>query len=236
LNSVNYQKELDKVLSGIEAAKTRPQLLLHSCCAPCSSYCLVYLRKWFDITCFYYNPNITDKDEYELRVNELKRLVDELNKDPLILVNDANGGVKLFEDSKEALNGLGTISVIEGAYEPDLFFERVRQMNLALEKEGGRRCEMCFDMRLSKAYEIARQNDFDYFTSSLTISPLKNAKTLNEIGYNLCSKAGDNELKWLPSDFKKRNGYKISVELCERYDMYRQNYCGCVFSQNEQNN
>lgn len=246
MNNVNYQKELDKVLCGIEQSKTRPRLLLHSCCAPCSSYCLVYLRKWFDITCYYYNPNITDKDEYELRINELKRLVSELNRDPLVLVSDEHGGVKLSIASEDILSELGTIQVIEGAYEPSLFFEKVREGNLALEKEGGKRCVMCFDMRLSKAYEMAKNMGFDYFTTSLTISPLKNARILNEIGYVLCREACDSGsengqtdnavsgLKWLPSDFKKKNGYKISVELCERYGMYRQNYCGCVFSQNVQ--
>lgn len=197
--NVNYQKELDKIISEISEKNITPTLLLHSCCAPCSSYVLTYLAEYFKITVFYYNPNIYPESEYAYRVNEVKRLIEEIP-------------VK------------NKISFIEGEYNPDLFFETVK--GLENEKEGGERCFKCYDMRIKEASEIAKKNGFDYYTTTLSISPHKNAEKLNEIG----EKYADENTRHLPSDFKKKNGFKESVRLSEKYNLYRQNYCGCVFS------
>ena len=200
-NNVNHQKELEKIIASLEG---RPKLLLHSCCAPCSSYCLIYLLPHFDITCFYYNPNITDKDEYEKRTAELHRLVAMLNEE--------------YSSS---------IEVIDGPYEPDKFVSAAEGGGLATCPEGGDRCRMCFSMRLGKAYEAAVAGGFEYFTTTLTISPLKNAEVINTIGY------GIGGTMWLPSDFKKHDGFRQSIELSRKYGLYRQNYCGCEYSKNK---
>ena len=197
--NVNYQKKLDKLISEISEKNITPTLLLHSCCAPCSSYVLTYLAEYFKITVFYYNPNIYPESEYAYRVNEVKRLIEELP-------------VK------------NKISFIEGEYNPDLFFEAVK--GLENEEEGGERCFKCYDLRIKEASEIAKKNGFDYYTTTLSISPHKNAEKLNEIG----EKYADENTRHLPSDFKKKNGFKESVRLSEKYNLYRQNYCGCVFS------
>lgn len=197
--SINYQRELDKIISEISEKNITPTLLLHSCCAPCSSYVLTYLAEYFKITVFYYNPNIYPESEYTYRVNEVKRLIEELP-------------VK------------NKISFIEGEYNPDLFFETVK--GFEDEKEGGERCFKCYDLRIKEAAEIAKREGFDYYTTTLSISPHKNAGKLNEIG----EKYADETTKHLPSDFKKKNGFKESVRLSEKYNLYRQNYCGCVFS------
>lgn len=199
---VNYQNELDKI---IEKLDNRPKLLLHACCAPCSSYCLEYLGKYFDITVFFYNPNITEKDEYDKRVIEEKRLIDILN-------NKYNYDIKC----------------VEGSYDLDLFLQLTKGMEEC--PEGGDRCGVCFALRLEESAKYASTNGFDYFTTSLTISPLKNAERLNNIGQSAGAKYG---VDFLPSDFKKRNGYKRSVELSAEYGLYRQNYCGCRFSKLE---
>lgn len=204
--NVNYAKELDKIIRTLDH---RPKLLLHSCCAPCSSYCLIYLLEHFDITCFYYNPNITDAGEYEKRVAELRRLVDTLN-------------------DEYSLTDSCSIKIIEGDYEPDRFVRAAEEGDLTSCPEGGERCRMCFGMRLGKTYEEACSEGFEYFTTTLTISPLKDAKLINSIGYTL-SEGSDGPL-WLPSDFKKNDGYKQSIELSRKYDLYRQNYCGCEYS------
>jgi len=196
---VNYQKKLDKIISEISEKNIIPTLLLHSCCAPCSSYVLTYLAEYFKITVFYYNPNIYPESEYSYRVSEVKRLIEELP-------------VK------------NKISFIEGEYNPDLFFETVK--GLENEKEGGERCFKCYDLRIREASEIAKREGFDYYTTTLSISPHKNAEKLNEIG----EKYADENTRHLPSDFKKKNGFKESVRLSEKYNLYRQNYCGCVFS------
>lgn len=205
MNKVNYQKTLEKILEGLAINKDIPRkrLLLHACCAPCSSYVLEYLREYFDITVLYYNPNITDREEYDKRVDELKRLV-EIMKQPVWNIN-----------------------VTEGRYEPERFFE----MACGLEQipEGGVRCFGCYEMRLRETARMAAEGGYDYFATTLTISPLKNAEKLNEIGERLAQEFG---VSHLPSDFKKKNGYKRSVELSEEYGLYRQNYCGCVFSAN----
>lgn len=196
---MNYQKKLDKIISEISEKNITPTLLLHSCCAPCSSYVLTYLAEYFKITVFYYNPNIYPESEYSYRVSEVKRLIEELP-------------VK------------NKISFIEGEYNPDLFFETVK--GLENEKEGGERCFKCYDLRIREASEIAKREGFDYYTTTLSISPHKNAEKLNEIG----EKYADENTRHLPSDFKKKNGFKESVRLSEKYNLYRQNYCGCVFS------
>ncbi len=204
MNKINYQKELEKI---VPAAKGK-KLLMHSCCAPCSSYCLLYLLPCFKITCFYYNPNITDEDEYQKRIAELHRLTDTMNRE------------------------YGSdIRVIDGEYEPQKFMDAVAAGDLASCPEGGKRCGMCFGMRLSKTYELARAEGFDYFTTTLTISPLKDAQLINSIGYNLADVSKNEGPLWLPSDFKKNDGYKKSIELSRKYDLYRQNYCGCIMSQ-----
>lgn len=197
MNVINYQKELDKIIEKVQKEGRRPSLLLHSCCAPCSSYCMEYLTQYFDITVYYYNPNITEEEEYRLRVEEQQRLIREFP------------GIK-FE---------------EGPYDPESFFDIAKGLEMV--PEGGERCFRCYELRLKQAVEAAKLGDYDYVTTTLTISPLKNSKKLNEIGQQL---AGEN---WLPSDFKKKNGYKRSVELSAQYDLYRQNYCGCVYSKEE---
>ncbi|MDO4556898.1 MAG: epoxyqueuosine reductase QueH [Lachnospiraceae bacterium] len=198
----NYQKELDQIIKKHQEAGEKPSLLLHSCCAPCSSYVLEYLSQYFKITIYYYNPNITEEAEYYKRVREVKRLTDEMN--------------------------LSEISVIEGEYEPSLFFEMAKKW--PGEKEGGKRCYDCYRMRLFKTAFLAAKMGFDYFTTTLSISPHKNAGWLNELSV----KAGEEfHVSCLPADFKKKNGYKRSIELSAIYDLYRQDYCGCIFSKRE---
>lgn len=197
MNKVNYQKELDKL---IDSLTYTPTLLMHSCCAPCSSYCLEYLSNYFNITILYYNPNISPESEYIKRVEEQKKLISELPaKNP--------------------------IKFIEGKYEPYLFYNTVK--GYENEPEGGARCFLCYELRLREAAIIAKQNNFDYFTTTLSISPLKNADKLNEIGKKLSDEYG---ISYLYSDFKKKNGYKRSIELSREYNLYRQSFCGCVFS------
>ena len=205
LNDINYQRELDSIIS---ALSKKPKLLLHCCCAPCSSYCLLYLIPYFDITCFYYNPNITDPEEYEKRIAELHRLVDTINEEYA---------------SSDALTS--PVRIIDGDYEPQVFIQKVEEADLAGCPEGGRRCEMCFALRLKKTHDVAAAGGFDYFTTTLTISPLKDAKLINKTGYALAK-----DVLWLPSDFKKKGGYARSIELSAEYGLYRQNYCGCDMS------
>lgn len=203
MNKINYQKELDRIIAEQESRGVVPSLLLHVCCAPCSSYCLEYLSQYFDITVYYYNPNISIKEEYEYRLSEEIRYISE----------------------KEFLR---PVSITESVYDPQEFFTAVR--GLESEPEGGLRCRECFKLRLEASAKKARELGFDYFTTTLTISPLKNASLLNEIGRQMGQKFGVN---WLPSDFKKKEGYKRSIELSREFDLYRQNYCGCVFSKNK---
>lgn len=203
----NYQKELDKIIDGIEAAGGVPTLFLHSCCAPCSSYVLAYLRRYFRITVFYYNPNITEDAEYCKRVAEQKRLIAAYN---------------------EASDAGYPIEVREGDYEPARFFETAKGLERC--PEGGERCFACYELRLRETAKQAQAGRYDYFTTTLSISPLKNAAKLNEIGERLAAVYG---VAWLPSDFKKKDGYKRSIELSREYDLYRQDYCGCVYSRME---
>ncbi len=199
----NYQKELERELSRMEAAGEVPSLLMHSCCAPCSSYCLEYLSDYFRITVFYYNPNIYPEEEYRKRVEEQRDFI-------------------------RRMPAKYPVSFVEGGYDVARFYETARGLeDLA---EGGERCFRCYELRLREAAELAREMGMDYFTTTLSISPLKNAGKLNEIGERLGAEYG---IRYLGSDFKKKNGYKRSVELSEEYGMYRQYYCGCVFSKRQ---
>lgn len=201
-NNINYQRELEKIIAANQRENRVPTLFLHSCCAPCSSYCLEYLAEYFRITLFYYNPNISPPTEYQMRVEEQKRLVEEMNRK------------------------VGyPIEMVEGNYEPERFYETVRGLENV--PEGGARCFLCYELRLQEAGILARKGGFDYFTTTLSISPLKNAQKLNEIGQKIAEELG---VAYLPSDFKKKNGYKRSTELSAEYGLYRQNYCGCIFS------
>lgn len=249
MNVRNYQKELEKLIEQLQKENIVPTLLLHSCCAPCSSYCLMYLAKYFKITVFYYNPNISMEEEYRHRVKEQIRLINTLNE----------------EDVCHPIN------FIEGDYEPQLFYNVSKGLEHC--EEGGERCFRCYELRLRRTAQVAAgimdkvqegyaatgimnkveeecaaadimtgveeecmiadadkvciNKEYDYFTTTLTISPLKNAQKLNEIGEQLAAEYG---VSFLNSDFKKKNGYKMSVELSKKYDLYRQNYCGCAFS------
>ena len=232
MNQRNYQRELDQIIEAIGAEeKSAPTLFLHSCCAPCSSYVLEYLRRYFRITVFYYNPNITEDEEYRKRVAEQKRLIAAYNKKltkEVDGVQDGHGTEKEREEiglSQQTASGGWPISVVEGDYEPDRFYEIAKGLEEC--PEGGQRCFACYALRLSETAKRARAEEFDYFTTTLSISPLKNAAKLNEIGEKLAEEYG---VAWLPSDFKKRDGYKRSIELSREYDLYRQDYCGCVYS------
>ncbi|MCC8138599.1 MAG: epoxyqueuosine reductase QueH [Clostridiales bacterium] len=210
-NKRNFQKELDRILDLQTAKKQRPpSLLLHSCCAPCSSYVLEYLSRYFRITVFYYNPNIYPEEEYWKRVAEERRLIREMGEKGVFL---------------------NPVRLLEGRFDSREFYEAVRGLEQI--PEGNERCDACFRLRLEETARIAcsdNTNAFDYFTTTLTISPLKDAQKINEIGESL---ADEYRIKWLPCDFKKRNGYKRSVELSAEYGLYRQDYCGCVFSKRE---
>lgn len=203
MNKRNYQKELDKLIAGLEQSGEVPSLFLHSCCAPCSSYCLEYLSDYFKITVFYYNPNIFPSEEYKDRVDEQERLIRELNE----------AGVK------------HEIRLVEGEYRPGDFYAVVKGMEQ--EPEGGARCTECFKLRLYESARLAKEGGYDYFTTTLTISPLKDAERLNQIGEEAGDACG---IRFLNSDFKKKNGYKRSTELSKEHALYRQNYCGCVYS------
>ena len=197
---MNYQKELDKLIENLQNEERVPRLLLHSCCAPCSSYVLEYLSEYFDITVFYYNPNIYPDTEYEKRVAEQQMLIN-------------------------AMQVKHPISFVAGPYDKERFYEMAKGLETV--KEGGSRCFSCYELRLSEAAILAKEGGYDYFTTTLSISPLKNAAKLNEIGQKLSE---EYQVKYLFSDFKKKNGYKRSTELSRIYGLYRQDYCGCEFS------
>ena len=199
----NYQLWLDNKLKELVLNGSKPKLLLHCCCAPCSSYVLEYLHTYFDITLYFYNPNISPEAEYNYRADELKRLVEDLG-----LTSE--------------------IKFIYENYDPSTFYE----FSKGLEDlpEGGERCFKCYHLRLRKSAEAANEKGFDYFTTTLSISPHKNADKLNEIGGELADKYNVN---YLHSDFKKKNGYKRSCELSEQFNLYRQDYCGCIYSKLE---
>lgn len=198
MNKINYQKELDKIIDNLNGEV--PKLFLHSCCAPCSSYTLEYLNNYFDITVYYFNPNISPKAEFDKRYAEQKRLI-------------------------EALPSKHPIKLVCGEYDYNDFLEIAKGYEDV--PEGGERCFRCYRMRLESTAKLAKKQGFDYFCTTLSISPLKNSQKINEIGYEVAEKYG---IKWLPSDFKKKEGYKRSIELSREYQLYRQNFCGCVFS------
>ena len=200
MNKINYQKILEKEINQIQKEGKVPSLLIHSCCAPCSSYVLEYLSQYFKITVLYYNPNIFPDEEYQYRINEQERLI-------------------------KAMDFKYQVDFIATDYTPLDFYSAVK--GYEKEPEGGKRCEICFRVRLEYAGKLAAQQEFEYFTTTLSISPLKNSDLLNEIGGAVAEKYG---VKYLHSDFKKKNGYKRSVELSKEYELYRQNYCGCVYS------
>ena len=200
VQKINYQKELEKLLTQLEAEQRVPTLLIHSCCAPCSSYVLEYLSEYFKITVFYYNPNIYPESEYTKRILEQQ---------------------KLIRDMKFRY----PVSFLAGKYDKEKFYEMAAGMEDL--KEGGARCMKCYELRLSEAARQAAAGGFEYFTTTLSISPMKNAQKLNEIGLRVGEEYG---VKYLVSDFKKKNGYKRSIELSKEYGLYRQDYCGCEFS------
>lgn len=196
MKDTTSQKNMDALIQSL--GERRPRLLLHSCCGPCSSYVLEYLSDYFDITLFFYNPNIQPAEEYEKRLSAQKQLLERAKyKNP--------------------------VAFLAGEYEPQRFFEAVKGLENC--REGGARCEKCFELRLSKVAEIAKKGGFDYFATTLTVSPHKNAVLINEIGGRYQN--------YLPSDFKKREGYKRSIILSKEYELYRQGYCGCIFSKGE---
>lgn len=193
----NFSKKLELL---IKELNYKPKLLLHSCCAPCSSYVINYLTNYFDITILYYNPNISPIEEYNKRKEEQIRLINNIK-------------------SKNKLN------IIDCDYDNPLYEKQVK--GLETEPERGNRCTICFNLRLSKTATIAKEKNYDYFGTTLTVSPYKNCELINKIGYNL---EEEYNIKWLPSDFKKNDGYKKSIELSKKYNLYRQNYCGCKYS------
>ncbi len=218
MNKRNYSKELDKKIEEFETDGRRPRLLLHACCAPCSSYCLEFLREFFDVTVFFFNPNITEEEEYRKRVIEEKRLIEEYNRQV----------ENMSFDKMNSTVRAGRIDIIEGDYDPKIFYEAVKGYEDC--REGGDRCRKCFELRLSETARVARERGFDLITTTLTISPLKNAEVLNEVGEAAAAAEG---IAFLPSDFKKKNGYKRSIELSNMFGLYRQDFCGCSFSKAE---
>ena len=196
---MNYDLEMEKQIKEMTSKKT---LLLHACCAPCSSAVLERISKYFDITILYYNPNITDEKEYQKRLQEIEKIVNELNID--------------------------NIKILPGRYNPQEFFDIAK--GLEEEKERGKRCYYCYQLRLEETAKVAEKLHFDYFTTTLSISPYKNSKWLNEIGEKLNNKY---EPTYLYADFKKKNGYKRSIELSKQFGLYRQDYCGCIYSKKE---
>ncbi|MDN5305187.1 MAG: epoxyqueuosine reductase [Fusobacteriaceae bacterium] len=203
MNKINYQKEFEKIVNTFNGHK--PNLLLHSCCAPCSSYVLEYLSNFFNITVFFYNPNINVETEYQKRKEEQKRFIKEFSNNE--------------------------ISFIEGDYDIQEFYTAIKGDEL--KGEGSIRCKKCYTFRLEKTAILAKEKKYDYFCTTLSISPLKNSQIINKIGLTLEEKY---QIPWLKSDFKKKNGYKRSIELSCEYSLYRQNYCGCSFSKIESEN
>ena len=200
---INYQIEMERELARVARSARRPRLLLHACCAPCSSYVLEALNRAFDIDVFFYNPNIAPRDEFDRRAEELERLASQMPHE-------------------------NALRVIVGDYDNDAYMALCRGHEA--DREGGARCALCFRMRLEAAAKLAARLGSDYFTTTLTISPLKDAQLLNAIGEAIGRREG---VRWLYSDFKKKNGYKRSCELSAEYGLYRQDYCGCVFSRRE---
>lgn len=199
MSKTNYQLLSDKIIAEVSATNSRPTMLLHACCAPCASYVLEYLAPYFDLTVLFYNPNIYPAEEYERRLGEVRRLIG---------IMDC--GISLIEDEYVPADYVARAAGLEG------------------EPEGGLRCVECIGMRIERTASLAA-GKFDYFATTLSISPHKNAELINTLGYAAAEKYG---AVWFPADFKKRGGYARSCELCREYDIYRQNYCGCSFAKN----
>ncbi|MBQ7031925.1 MAG: epoxyqueuosine reductase QueH [Bacilli bacterium] len=196
MEKINYDKVLEEIINKLDH---KPKLLLHSCCGPCSSYVITYLKDYFDITILYYNPNIEPHEEYEKRKTEQIKLINELN--------------------------IPSLSLMDTEYENNIYREYVK--GYEDNPEGGSRCHLCYELRLKKTVELAKINGFEYFGTTLTVSPYKNASILNMLGEKLSK---EYNVLWLYSDFKKKDGYKKSIELSKKYELYRQDYCGCLFS------
>ena len=203
--NINYDRELEKIKNGIDV-NTPPRLLLHACCAPCSTYCLTQLLQHFDVTLYYANDNITDQAEWKKRLLELVKLA------------------QIVNTGKFAVHPLRPVTLVVQEFDSGRFFNIAK--GLEQEKEGGARCKECFVLRLGDAAKYATENGFDYFGTTLSVSPYKNSQLLNEIGLSLQT----DEVRWLPADFKKRDGYRQSVQLSQKYGLYRQHYCGCAYS------
>jgi len=210
----NFHQQLEDIISSLSSEESHPKLFIHSCCAPCSSYVLEYLSKFFLITVYYFNPNIFPATEHAFRCAEQERLIQAFNEKSQAKV------------SCEKLSY--PILFKESAYQPELFENLAR--GLEAEAEGGARCKRCFALRLEEAAKQAKEGGFDYFTTTLTISPMKDVDVLNQIGQVMGEKYG---VKWLPSNFKKKGGYARSVELSKEYGLYRQDFCGCRFSRRD---
>ena len=210
--NVNYDKEFENLINQFDV-NTPPRLLLHACCAPCSTYCLTQLLTNFDVTLYYANDNITDRDEWAKRLGEVEKLVDIVNS------------------GKFVTTSIRPLKLVTQPFDAARFFAIAKGKEN--EKEGGARCNDCFTLRLSDTLNYATENGFDYFGTTLTVSPYKNSQLLNAIGLSLQTDA----VKWLVADFKKREGYKQSIELSQKYGLYRQHYCGCAYScQDSENN
>ena len=206
---LNYQQQLEKIISELDSKYTtkKPSLLLHACCAPCSSYVLEFLAPHFDITIYYYNPNIHPREEYERRLNEL---------------------IDFLPRYKPAIEN--SVKIVKAPYNPEDFFKATNAKNeiaLQTEPERGERCRRCYNLRMTKAFQYAQENNYDFFTTTLTISPHKDVNKINEIGYTLDKLE---KVTYLPSDFKKNEGFKRSLVLSKEYGLYRQDYCGCIYS------
>ena len=214
-----YIKQMNERLSAVE----NPKVLIQACCAPCSSYCLLALRDVASLGVYYYNPNITLADEYDYRFAEIKRLVGIYNENPDRVLPEECRQV----DIKNCYVNKNHIEIIDAPYEPELFLEKTKGYENCPER--GERCSICFDLRLRKTAEEALALGYDFFATTLTLSPLKNADVINAIVEKISEEFG---IKYLPTDFKKKNGYKTSIELSKEFDLYRQNYCGCIFSKN----
>lgn len=198
MNKINYQRQLDTIITDL--GERVPTLLLHSCCAPCSSYTLEYLAQYFDITVYYYNPNISPEAEFQKRLAEQQRLIDSMPTQH-------------------------RVQLVAGDYDYSQFLDIARGYEHC--REGGERCHRCYRLRLEHSAQLAKEQGFDYFCTTLSISPLKDSQVINQIGQQVAEEYG---VSWLPSDFKKKEGYKRSIELSREYNLYRQNFCGCAFS------
>ncbi len=206
------------------AAFDNPKVFMHACCAPCSSYCLLALRDVASLGVYYYNPNITLSEEYEYRYSEIKRLIGIYNDNPDRVLSEDCRQV----DINKGYVNRNYINIIDVPYEPQLFMEKTKGFETCPER--GERCSICFDLRLRKTAEEAKKLGYDFFATTLTLSPLKNTDVINAIGEKISEEVG---VKYLPTDFKKKNGYKMSIELSKEFNLYRQNYCGCIFSKNK---